>query len=469
MSPTRFSLFAAILISGFCYYSGNGLTGNFWYLLWIAPIPIIYISVKNNWKVAFVAAFLVGLIGRLSWLSYLIKVATLIPAIIITLLTAFIFAGIILLTRSAVLRLNKWYAVWAFPIYFTTYEYLLAKLSADGTALSIAYSQMDCLPFIQVAAIGGFLSITFILTLIPAYITFTLLYNRKWIYLTTSVLTLIAAVFISGYLRLNNIPPVNKIKVAMAVIPESKHNFSFKPDTTQTDLYVKQIDLLAGNGLQVVVLPERALGVNDAATNKLIAAAAKNDIFIIAGYTNPHGPYNSAIVIDNNGRMLTDYNKRHLVTGLESSFRPGNDIGLFRVADHQAGIAICKDLDFHDYIRQYAQQHTDVLFVPAWDFVVDDWLHSRMAILRGVENGFSEVRAARTGLLTISDCYGRVSDEVSSIHDETVTLTGEVSIYHVNTIYSQYGDWVGMVCLIISVLFHLFAFRRLKVSGVIPR
>ena len=35
------------------------------------------------------------------------------------------------------------------------------------------------------------------------------------------------------------------------------------------------------------------------------------------------------MVIDADGRLITDYNKVHLVTGLESQFRPGSQPGLF--------------------------------------------------------------------------------------------------------------------------------------------
>jgi len=48
-----------------------------------------------------------------------------------------------------------------------------------------------------------------------------------------------------------------------------------------------------------------------------------------------------------------------------------------------------------------------LLAVPAWDFVVDGRLHFRMALARGIENGFAMVRAAEQGLLTVTDGYGR--------------------------------------------------------------
>ncbi len=67
------------------------------------------------------------------------------------------------------------------------------------------------------------------------------------------------------------------------------------------------------------------------------------------------------------------------------------------------------------------------MYVPAWDFIKDDWLHSRMAILRGVENGYAIVRTARQGALTISDYRGKVLYEASSANNREVALAGTIS------------------------------------------
>ncbi len=117
----------------------------------------------------------------------------------------------------------------------------------------------------------------------------------------------------------------------------------------------------------------------------------------------------------------------------------------------QAGTAICKDLDFPVHLRKYGMKNTQIVCVPAWDFVQDDWLHSRMAILRGVENGFSGVRAARQGRLTISDCYGRVNSEASATHKKNITLLSEVTLLKKNTIYSRFGDWFGIMNLVAAI------------------
>jgi apolipoprotein N-acyltransferase len=65
-------------------------------------------------------------------------------------------------------------------------------------------------------------------------------------------------------------------------------------------------------------------------------------------------------------------------------------------------------MDFPRTVLADAQYGIRSMGVPAGDFGKDAWLHARMAIMRGVENGFAIVRAANDGLLTVRDAEGRV-------------------------------------------------------------
>jgi apolipoprotein N-acyltransferase len=145
---------------------------------------------------------------------------------------------------------------------------------------------------------------------------------------------------------------------------------------------------------------------------------------------------------------------------LENRFNQGNEIGLFKTEGRQLGISICKDLDFPDYIRKYSIGGANILVIPAWDFGIDDWLHSRMAVLRGVENGFSVIRTALEGRLTISDCYGRVNYESRCSQRQKSTLIGDASLQRINTLYTRFGDWFGIVVLIAALGFVIVIVRN---------
>lgn len=455
---------AGILFSGFAWYFSNGLTGDLWFILWVAPVPVLILALRVRPGTAFLIAFLANIIGRLSWFSYLERVAALVPAIIYTIALPLIFALIVLLTRWVVLRINAWSAIFVFPVFITLYEFVMMCFSPDGTATSLAYTQLNCLPIIQIAAITGILGVTFMVTFIPSVIALVWHYRAEKNKLIRTLSIgggIIAVTLIWGVIRIGSPADKNMVRVGLAALTENIHSTNDDPDFGKQKVvaaeYAKQASLLAARGARVVVFPERAIAaskqMDDSITGKLRAVARRNHIFIITGYTNFKGDKerNSAVVINDEGETANDYNKVHLVVGFEQQFTPGKDIGLFNYQGKQAGVAICKDLDFQQYINRYGAAKAGFVFVPAWDFIVDDWLHSRMAILRSVENGFSQVRTARLGRLTINDYYGRVTHETSCSNSKAATLVGDVSMEHIDTIYSRFGDWFGYVILLAGI------------------
>ena len=110
------------------------------------------------------------------------------------------------------------------------------------------------------------------------------------------------------------------------------------------------------------------------------------------------------------------------------------------LAGTRTGLAICKDMDFHDIGRAYGLLGADLLLVPAWDFGVDGTLHSRMAVLRGVEGGFAIARAARHGNLTLSDDRGRIVAETGEASG-SAQLVADLPLHQSRTLYARWGDW----------------------------
>ena len=358
------------------------------------------------------------------------------------------------------------------PVFFTAFEWLLINFSPDGTATSIAYSQSDFLQLIQIASLTGILGITFIVTFIPSVLAVGWCYRKdktKLLPLSIFSFLILISVFLFGVFRINSDFNKNTIPVGLVVLGEETHSINdvnFQNEIQHIKNYAQEITSLAQKGAKIIVLPERAININQnidsVATNIFRDTAKQNKVFIVTGYTNLKNDKerNSSLVIDDNGNVLTDYNKVHLVKVLEDRFTPGSQIGLFDFNKTQAGTAICKDLDFPKYIKNYGENNTALLFVPAWDFVVDDWLHSRMAILRGVENGFSIIRTARQGRLTISDTYGSVVAEENSSNGKATTLIGQVSLTRTNTFYTQYGEWFGYAIIAASIFFIILTILR---------
>jgi apolipoprotein N-acyltransferase len=153
------------------------------------------------------------------------------------------------------------------------------------------------------------------------------------------------------------------------------------------------------------------------------------------------------------------YDKRHMVPGFESYFALGTAALTFERGSTRLGLAICKDMDFPELGRGYPGAR--IMLVPAWDFGVDRWLHSRMAMLRGVENGYTIVRSARDGLLTVSDRYGRVTAEATS--GASAELYADAPLGAPGpTLYERIGDAFGWACWALFALLAAWSFLPRK-------
>lgn len=482
LSSKKIQTVSAIIFSGVCWYFSCDLSGDYWFLLWIAPIPVLLICLRTSGKHAFFISFIAFLIGRLSWLPYLLAVVPGPLAIAFTLLLPLVFALVNIQTRKAILKTPHWIAIFAFPALWTSFEYLMLVFSPDGTAGSIAYSQSNVLPIIQLASVIGLPGITFLVTLIPSALTVGWYYRQqKQILLPTTIITsgILCVVLIFGFVRINHDPSGEQLNVALVSMEEALHEETDKPDhgvqVHLTELYVQEVIRIAKAGTaEVVVLPEKALildaTLDTVIINKLVKTAAANRIAIVIGLTRLKDGYkeNISLVISEEGKIIADYNKVNLFEGeVIYGFKPGNEPVTFDLNNVRSGVAICKDLDFANYIRKYNRDEIKVLYVPAWDFVQDDWLHSRMAILRGVENGYSIVRVARQGRLTVSDYRGKLLHEASSAQGERVTLTGTAPLHNEKTWYGKTGDWFAILNLIAGVYFIFRANGKMKTNAIV--
>ena len=78
-----------------------------------------------------------------------------------------------------------------------------------------------------------------------------------------------------------------------------------------------------------------------------------------------------------------------------------------------------------------------------------------MAIMRGVEGGFSIARAAKNGFLTVSDDRGRILGEVRSDSAPFATLLVDVPAVHEWTLFQAWGNWfawvaVGLLAIVVA-------------------
>jgi apolipoprotein N-acyltransferase len=234
--------------------------------------------------------------------------------------------------------------------------------------------------------------------------------------------------------------------------------------------YAEYVRQLIAQGAQVVVMPEDmgvVLDADVAATDAIFQPIAdETGTVLVVGMARvgSAGRHNEARIYTPH-EDARSYHKEHLLPPFETShFTPGASRVLFaapgKAAGETWGVAICKDLDFTDPARSYGVAGVGLMLAPAWDFRVDGFWHGHIAVMRSVEDGFSLVRSARDGLLTVVDNRGRIVSEAPSHGAEFATLLARVPAGHSRPVFLLLGDWFGWFAMALAA----WAVGRLFVS-----
>ncbi len=446
----------SVAVSASAFYISTGL-GTFWPAAWIAPVPILVLAVRTTKRTAMLAASAAYFLGSLNLLAYLAEVVPVGLVVVLLLVPALAFGGAVLVFRFAARRLPPWVAGFAFPAAWVSYEFLLSLISPHGTAPSLAYSQADLLPLVQIASLSGIWGITFLLTLIPAALSIA--WARGTYRALAPAVAISLLVFMYGVFRLQERPRQPVVRVGLAAtdrgIVAAFNTKNASRAIAVARAYAERIAWCAAKGAQVVILPEKLVGVTPADSEQVLKvfsdAARAGNVTLVAGLNRIAipAPRNVAIVFGPDGKVLAEYEKHHLLAGPETGYKAGTDPVVFAAPGGSWGVAICKDMDFPNWSRRYGQRGVTVLAVPAWDFVRDAHLRSRTAAVRGVEQGFAIARTAQQGVLTLSDGYGRVVVEKASSTAPEALLVGDISPGRGATPYTRLGDWFAWVNVLI--------------------
>lgn len=465
-----------IALSATLYWFGNGMNP-IWPLVWIALLPVLLFATRSSWWTTGLVAVLSMLLGCTNMWTYLKKIGvTPLTWFNIFLGVSLIFALSVLFFRVLLRRNAYWSALFCFPATWVSYELLRNSTTPHGTAGSLAYSQLTFLPFLQLASITGPWGMSFVLLLFPAAVAIFLHLRtsqprQAWKILGTT-LGIILLVLAYGQIRLLLPIPGERVKVGLATsdLPENDNVVAEGKEADRLfQDYAQQVTNLAARGAQAVVLPEKLAVVLDSDTKSMDALfqslSDKTNTTIVVGilYIAPPAKYNRARVYSPHAPILT-YDKEHMLPPFESPLKPGTTLTVLDRPSGKWGIEICKDMDFTPLARKYGEQAAGLMLVPGWDFNMDRGWHGHIAVMRAVEDGFSMVRAAKNGYLTISDNRGRVFAEVRSDSAPFATLLAEVPTQHENTLYLLLGDWFAWVAVGISLLTFLQFLRVLKTS-----
>jgi apolipoprotein N-acyltransferase len=463
---------AAMLATAVLIAFGTGLDP-YWPLMWLAPVPVLVFAVNARWWGAGLVAGTAMMLGLLNLWELLHGALRVPPAILarLYLTEGVMLALAVLLFRALVRRGAYWSALLAFPAFWVSFEWFLNLASPHGTGGSLAYSQLRFLPFLQLASVTGPWGMTFLLCAFPAALAIVICLRndspRRGYRILLATAGVVTAVLVFGTVRLFIEPQEAPVKVGLVASdgPNSAVADDGEPTAKLFQGYADSVVHLAEQGAQVVVLPEKIGVVVEpdiaSADSQLQSLADRARTQLVVGVLRvvPPSAGNPVKTRYNEARIYTPdapveyYDKEHMLPPFESNLTPGTALTFARTkAGPTWGVAICKDMDFTQLSRQYGEAGVGLMLVPAWDFYLDWIQHGHMAVMRGVESGFSVVRAAKGGSLFVSDDRGRILAETKSNAAPFSSLLVTAPQTHAKTLFLLLGDWFAWAALAILML-----------------
>lgn len=460
----------ATVISAIAFYFSTQFHSIYW-LAWLAPIPVLLIAYWHRsrwWQVipmAFIAYFIGSLNIIVAYLHTLMPMSALFDAL---LLKSLLFTMVILISHL-IIRFNKsWFAVFSYPTCMALTESI--HFTSNGSVGSLAYTQMSYLPILQISSLGGFAAITFTMSLLSSAVAFLLIFKhlkRGYIaFAITAVLIIVALGY--GANRLNRHSAAKMIKVGLVDTPYSasmsRLNPAFSPANAKTLAVL--ITQASKQGAKIVMTSEESLAITPNQIqhyqNLFSQLALQNHIYLIIGVALPlenqakswqqAKRYNAAWIFDNDGKLIDSYRKQHTVPEIEARVIAGHKLFTFNINNIKMAVAINRDLDYKNPSNNYAKQRVQILFVPAWDFFNDGWLHAKGAFIRSIANGFSLARVAHDGFIFINNNVGQFYGLSAPSKQRSTVLVVNAPVSIGNSFYAQHPNVFPVILIIILLI-----------------
>lgn len=453
---------AAALLSGVLFYFSLRLTP-WWPAVWLVLIPLLLAAFHATSREARMLTWLAAAAGLGANFTYYLKTTGPGATIILIILQMLLWGFFVGRTRTAVLATRHWLTVFMLPLLMAAVDTLISNLSPHGSFGILVLTQADVLPVMQITSVFGAPAVAFLIGLFASVVALALFRRGRilhpWLAYGVPMLLLAAAAGF-GEMRLHSAAPAQSVRVGIAVVddfigpgvPAAKAEAVWRA-------YDGSIARLAAQGARIVVLPEKiaALAPLEAAQRRreLSELARRCGIHLVAGVEldEAQRKRNVLWLFTAAGELAAEYDKMHMVPHLEGDLTPGHEFMVRQIEARPYGLAICRDLLFAGFGRQYSRLGAAALLVPAWDFYRDAWMASSAAELRGVEGGFAVVRAGRESYLNITDRHGRVVGRVRSDFLPGKTLLADLPLCAAGpTIYARTGDVFGWLCVAASAL-----------------
>jgi len=356
-------------------------------------------------------------------------------------------------------RAGETWALYAFPALIVLLEWTQYAINEFGVWGTLANTQLQNLPLLQIAALLGAPAISFLIAW-AASLTEQILARRQVAFirhhLAAFALAYVAALSY-GAVRLDR--PIDGPQVRVATVSADATERSALLTDEEAGQLLKTLMLRSTTavrrGAQIVVWNEAATVVQKAHEAAFITDlhnwARGKHVDLVATYVvplveNPTTYENKLVWIRPNGTTAQVYAKHHPLPG-EPCVRSVEPVSTIDTEWGHLASAICDDYDFPPLARAHARLGVGLVVVPASDWRGIDPLHTEMIRLRAIEGGFSVVRAARLATSAAYDAHGRTRGALPYFENNDRIMVVSVPANPIPTLYGRLGDVLVYVAM----------------------
>jgi len=481
---------------------------------WIALVPFLLSLYNKGPKQAFKAGIFFGLtyfFGTLYWIYHSINhyggvsFVTSIAIVILLCLYLSLYPGIFAFLFSLTIRNTKLPALLIAPAFWVVLEFLRTYVFTGFPWSSIGYSQYQFLTIIQIADITGIYGVSFLIVAVNGALSDVFLLKQRtkdmplfplsYTLVGLAVLiVLVGTTILYGQMRLREQRAGNLVRASIIQgnIEQDRKWEPLYQDAvlaTYKDLSLKAAD----SSPSIIIWPETAVPfffMADASYSKKLVEFQNHlnshllfgSVMVKGKKGNRYLLANSAVLLDEAGKVTYTYDKIHLVPFGE--YVPLQKI-LFFINKLVVGIGdyvhgnhhlraetpfgafaplICYEIIFPGLVRKFYSNGGDYMV----NMTNDAWFgktsgpyqHFSMAVFRAVENRKPVIRAANTGISGFIDSNGRIIAQTGLF--QKAILTEDIRTDSTVSFYAKYGDLFSYIWIVFSVILLANLVSRVK-------
>jgi apolipoprotein N-acyltransferase len=470
---------------------------DFWWLAWFGLAPLVFVIARARRALT---ACLLGMLwgtvffyGTCWWLTYPmihyghVSAWLAYPLLLLPVVLVSLFPGLACAAISRTISRFGDAAIFAAPLIWVAFDWL-RYVTTGQVWNALGYSQAFHPFFIQPASWGGVYAISLLIVLANAAFAFALL--RRTVLAACVSLGTIALTALCLWTAFHQIEPEWSSRDSpetFVVAVQPNVPMEGLDDAAMHALLIRHLEMsrqgLASSGqylgTHLVIWPESPMNFSyarDAQLQNAVGSFARaNHTSVLLNSLEPapnNGGYNSAILVNEEGRIVAQYDKIRLmpfgeyvplprwlpgsgsVRSIVGEFTPGSSYTLMPLGAFRVGVFICIEAAHPAIARSFSHGGADVLI----NISNDGYLgptpvmrqHLANVVFRAVENNRLVLRVTNNGI------SARVSPS-GSVQDPTAPFASTVRNWTIGgkrsgtTFYSRHGDVFIYACALIAL------------------